>query len=608
MPPHALTGGPARRSWDLVVRGLRAEPRAFAVAIGASALYGVGVVASGWALGQVTDRVVAPALGGDGVEPSAIWWAGAALVLIGAVTAVAVAFRRVFAGIAALDVQAGHRRAVTRQYLRLPLSWHRRHPAGQLLSNASSDAEAAGMVFVPLPFALGVVVMIVVACAAMFAADPLLGLIGLTVLPLVLVVNAVYRRWMSPAITHAQEQRARVADAAHESFEAALLVKSLGTADREEETFARVTDRLRAANVGVGRIRSVFDPVIDFLPSAATLAVLVVGASQVASGAAGPGDVVTAAYLLTVMTFPVRAIGFVLGDLPRSLVGHDRISRVLDAPGGDEPPSGAGGAALDAPRAALEVRLDGVAVRVPPPPGGEDDVPLLHDVSLTLRAGRTLAVVGRTGSGKSTLVDVIAQLTPAAAGTVSFDGTDARDVPALQRTHEVAYVAQEAFVFEDTVRGNVLLDDGDPDGGDDDRVWEALRLARADEIVDALPDGLDTVIGERGTSLSGGQRQRIAIARALVRRPRLLLLDDATSALDPVVEREILAGLRSAGRDVTVVVVAYRPATIALADEVLHLERGRVVAHGTAAELRATDPGFVDLVTAYERHRAEVGR
>ncbi|UFU04394.1 ABC transporter ATP-binding protein/permease [Ruania suaedae] len=603
--PHTLTGGAVRRSFLLLGRGLRTQPRAFAIAIGASVGYGLAMVASGWALGQVTDRVIVPALSGGEVPTGAVWRAGLALLAIAAATAVGVALRRTFAGVAALGVQAGHRRAVTRQYLRLPMTWHRRHPAGQLLSNANADAETAGFVFGPLPFALGVVAMILVASGAMLAADPVLGAIGVSMLPVILLVNAVYRRRMAPAVTRVQHERAVVSDVAHESFEAAAVVKSLGTVEVEEERFAAAADRLRAANVGVGRIRSVFDPVIDLLPALATLLVLALGAARVAAGHIETGDVVTASYLLTVLAIPVRAIGFVLGDLPRSLVGHDRISRVIDArgylPDGAFPLPGTSG---------LAVQVRAATLRVPDADSPEGHRTILRDVSLDVPAGRTLAVVGSTGSGKSSLVDLLARLRDPSEGVVRYDGVDVTQLSGAQRTAGVALVSQQAFVFEDSVRDNVTLGEGAASDFSDEEVWTALRIACADGFVDALPHGLDTVIGERGASLSGGQRQRLAIARALIRRPRLLLLDDATSALDPVVEQSILTGLRELATGVTVVMVAYRNATIALADTVLHLDRGQVTGVGPHARLLAEDPGYRQLVTAYQRgrdERAEVG-
>ncbi len=590
---YALPGGALRRSLLLLGRGIRSEPRTSALAIATSAVWGAAYVGVGWTLGRVTDQVVVPALTGEDVGRDQVLLSGLLLLGLGVLTAITVVGRRLWAGIVAFDIQAGHRKLVTRQYLRLPMSWHRAHPTGQLLSNANSDAESAGFVFMPLPFALGVVVMMVGATAAMFAADVVLGIIGLTVLPLVMVLNAVYRRWMTPAITRVQAERAAVSDVAHESFEAATIVKSLGTEQIEEDRFSAAADRLRLANIRVGRIRSVFDPAIDLMPALATLAVLVVGVNRIGSGAAVVGDVVTASYLLTILAFPVRAIGFVLGDLPRSLVGHDRVARVVDARGYLEP----GDVALDG-RGGLHLEVERVGLRIGERAGSRR---LLDDVSFEVEPGRTLAVVGSTGAGKSTLVDVLMRLTEPSEGVVRYDGVDVRALSEQARTGAAALVAQTAFVFEDTVRANITLAEPDQTPITDEQVWAALALARADGFVRALPGGLDEVVGERGTSLSGGQRQRLAIARALVRRPRLLVLDDATSAVDPEVEQQILANLRDA--ECTVVVVAYRTATIALADSVLHLEGGRVVDTGPHADLLARDASYAAIVTAYARDR-----
>lgn len=598
--PAALTGGAVRRSLQLIWRGMSSQPRTYVLAVLTSAVFGGMTVAVSQVLGRATDRVVVPALAGELEERSSIWLAGAALLGVAVTLALAVAGRRIFAGVGYSDIQADHRRSVTRQYLRLPMSWHRAHPTGQLLSNASSDVEAATGVFNPLPFAIGVVAMMVVAAVALVQVDVWIAVTALSVLPLAVVANLVFQRYMSPAVTRAQQLRAEVADVAHESFEAALLVKSLGTEERETARFAARTQELRAANVRVGTVRAVFDPVIELLPSLGTLLVLVVGAHRAAGGEVGTGGIVSAAYLLTLMAVPVRAFGWVLGELPRGLVGHDRIARVLDARGELAP----GTRPLSAGDGGLEVVLRGVDVDVPGATGPQS---ILHDVSLTVPSGSTVAVVGVTGAGKTTLVSLLSRLQDPTAGEVVVDGTDVRDVRSEDLSRQVALVAQNAFLFEDTVRANVTLaDPDDPTAPDDDAVWEALRLARVDAVVRALPEGLDAPLGERGANLSGGQRQRIAIARALVRRPRLLVLDDATSAVDPRVEQEILAGLRSAGGP-TVVMVAYRMSSVLLADEVVHLHGGTVVDQGTHAELLERDPGYRELATAYQEESERRG-
>jgi ABC-type multidrug transport system fused ATPase/permease subunit len=251
------------------------------------------------------------------------------------------------------------------------------------------------------------------------------------------------------------------------------------------------------------------------------------------------------------------------------------------------------------------VELRDVSRSVALPGGGE--LELLHDVDLDVPAGRTIAVVGPTGAGKTTLVALVSRLYDPSSGSVRVDGLDVRDVRPADLARHVALVAQSTFVFEDTVRSNVTLaDDGEPGSPDDDAVWAALHLARVDDVVRALPGGLDAPLGERGANLSGGQRQRLALARALVRQPAVLVLDDATSAVDPRIEQAILRGLRGDGGagSPTVLLVAYRMSSVLLADEVVHIDGGRVVDRGTHDELLARDPGYRALATAYEQETA----
>ncbi|WP_036340777.1 ABC transporter ATP-binding protein [Modestobacter caceresii] len=576
-----------RRGLRHVRRAVREQPGIFALAFLGSSLYGGMTVASAYVIGGITTRVLLPAFDEGATTTAALTLAALAILVVAVLKIVGIIGRRLFAGMMAYRLQADYRRRVTGQYLRLPLSWHQRHPTGQLLSNANSDVESAWFFVQPLPFACGALVMVAITSVALVLTDPLHALVGLVVFPLVFVMNAVYSQVMSPRMARAQQLRAEVSEIAHESFDAALVVKTLGRETTETTRFAVKADELRDGLISVGRVRGLFDPLMEALPNLGTLAVLLIGAQRVAAGAADAGDLVSIAYLFTLLALPIRAIGWVLADLPRAMAGFDRVTPVLEATG--EIPHGPDAAPAGDQGAVLE--LQDVSFRY-----GGAARPTLDGVTFDVAAGRTLAVVGPTGAGKSTLAGLLVRLTDPDSGAVLLDGVDLRTLREGQVSDQVAFVAQTTFLFDDTVRDNVTL--GGPFS--DEQVHEALRIAAADDFIGRLPDGLDTRVGERGASLSGGQRQRLALARAIVRRPRLLVLDDATSAVDPSVEARILDALRAADRPATVVVVAYRQATIALADEVLWLEAGRLVARGTHTELLAQVPGYGRLVHAYQ--------
>ncbi len=596
-----VADGVLGKGFRVLGRAIREEPLVFAVGVAGSVLFGAMTIGSAYVVGAVIGHVVVPAIDSGHTTVAALAAAVGGFLAVSLSRVLGILGRRLGAGAMQYRLQAAYRRKVTRRYLRLPLEWHHSHATGTLLSNANADVEAAWYPIAPLPFAVGTLVMLVGAIGALFATDWVLALVGLAVFPAVFGVNVVYSRRMSPRATRAQQLRAELSAIAHESFDGALIVKTMGREAEETRRFGAKAAELRDGLVAMGRVRGLFDPAMDALPNLGTLAVLVVGSIRLASGAISVAELVSAAFLFTVLGFPVRAIGWVLGELPRSVVGFERVDAVLQATG-DMP---YGTAALDGAGRPAVLEFDQVSFRYPP---SEPDAPapeVLHSVTLQVAAGRTVALVGPTGSGKSTIASLAARVMDPDSGVVRIDGADARDLSADSLAATVALVPQVPFVFDDTVRENVSLSRSLDGGSPDPVVWEALRKAQADGFVAHLEDGLDTEVGERGTSLSGGQRQRLTLARALAGSPRLLVLDDATSAVDPRVEAAILKALREADHAASVMVVAYRRATIALADEVIYLEHGRVVARGTHPELLATVAGYANLVTAYEREEAE---
>lgn len=589
--PHLTPWTVVRDGSRLIWRFVKMHPVAFAVAVTGAAVFASAIIAASLVVGWVTDNVIIPILDG-GEDPDLLLPAAALIVGVAVFKAAGIVFRRTAAGWLQYATRRDVRNELLAHQLSLEMSWFNRQAIGDLLAVADSDVDQGTGVLGPLPYASGVSLLLVGAIVMVTMLDPWLGL-GAVVGLIVVIIIDIQGSWVTYGMwEEVQRRRGRVSSIAHESFDGALTVKSLGRERFVSERFREASETLRDRVIEVNSTWTKYQVIIRALPQALIIVLIVVGAVRVEAGVITAGDVVTVAYLLTLLAFPIQLIGFVLWDLAGSLAGWQRVQAIFDAD--DHMSYGRGLAVVG--RAPASVTGTSVGFRY-----GEE--PVLEDLEIDISAGTTLAVVGPTGSGKSTLCLLLARLWDPESGAIHLEGRDLRAFAVSELPKEVSYVAQSAFLFDATVRENVTLGE---DFSDQD-VESSLRLAGA-RFVASLPNGLGTELGERGTTLSGGERQRIALARALIRKPRLMILDDATSAVDPSVETEILHSLKRADLPSTIVVVAYRPSSIRLADEVVYLDGRRIVGHGTHAELLDRVPGYARLVQAYEEDARRVQR
>ncbi len=540
-------------------------------------MFALCTVASSVVLRWIIDHVIDPRFRTGHVAVSTVM-AGLGLVVItGVVRAVGVVVRRTFAGIAHWRVAESLSGDVIDRLIAQPVSWHQQRASGDLAARAGVDVDASVDVLSPLPYASSVVLLIVVSAAWLIYIDLPLGLFAVAVFPVLIALNLSYQHRVDRYFTSAQDHLGELSAAVHESFEGVHVVKAFGAEVRETSRLATIAADLRAARTSAVLLRASFESVLDAVPALANVGLIVLGALRIRSGDLSIGALASMIYMFTLLVFPLRLIGFALSALPHSLAGWGRVRSVLDEAIEPDP-----ALTLSVTPPELGVSFSHVSYAF------EVDRPVLTDISLDVARGTTVAIVGTTGSGKTTMLRLAAGLLGATSGSVA--------VSAGSR----GIVLQEAFLLGDSLRENISFGSK----YDDAQIFEALRSAEGSDFVEELPKGLDTEVGERGVSLSGGQRQRVALARALVRNPSLLLLDDTTSALDPATEARVVANLRAVLGESTVLMVASRPSTIALADRVVFLHDCAIAAVGTHTELMVSNPTYRSLMEAFEVDRA----
>ncbi|MGZ0178982.1 MAG: ABC transporter ATP-binding protein [Acidimicrobiales bacterium] len=561
----------------------------FTVAVTGGAVFAAGAVLSAVLLGRLVDDVILPVFDqGDDIAMSTVLGWGALLLGIVMIRIIGVVGRRYFAGMTAERVSRGFRRDLAHAYVRLPMSFYQRRSAGDLLAHVDTDSDTVTEVLHPLPFAFAAMFMAAFAAIAMFLVDPLLALLAFAIFPISIVMNRVYTDRVEGPATEQQASVGKVAAVAHESFDGALVVKLLGREQAEIKRFNDEAEELRQHRVRVGTLRAVFESTLGAVPNLGIVLVVLIGAWRVESGDATVGGLIQIAALFATLSLPLRILGYFLQNVPIARAASARLHTVLDEPFAAP---GAGNSLADTP---ADLRFENVTL-------GFGDQVIVSDVDLEVRAGETVALVGATGSGKSTLVSALAGLLEPQAGTITFGGIPIDDLDPAMRADSIRIAFQEAFLFGDTIDANVGLERS---GIDRQQIDVALVTAGADGFVGALPAATSTIVGERGMTLSGGQRQRVALARALAGQPRLVVLDDATSAVDAAIERQILDALRAGDHAPSMLIVAHRLSTIRLADRIVFVKQGRIAGRGTHEELLA-DPDYLALATAYEDAEAE---
>ncbi|MEV4433896.1 ABC transporter ATP-binding protein [Streptomyces sp. NPDC049585] len=579
---HRSTVRSLLRLWPYVrpVRG------ALALAAGVTVLASCLVLVIPLTLKWILDGPVAAR------DPSGVWLGGLALLVLGFTEAALFGVRRVVVARPLARVEADMRAALYAHLQRLPVAFHDRWPSGQLLSRATTDLMLLRIFLAfPLTFLLVNSVTIVVGFAILLQQDFRLGLVLLAPVAPLVVLCSLFEHRYSRAARSAQDLIGDLTTLVEESILGIRVVKGFGRHRSKQQAFTALAERLRGTELRKAALLGGLWAVIVVLPELAIGATLLLGVVRVGEGDLSAGTLVAFLSTALALRWPVESIGFLLAVTNDAASATDRYFEVMDAPAQADAPAPVPAARRAQPRGPDGLRLEGVAFRYPDAPPSAP--PVLRGVDLHVRPGETMALVGGTGSGKTTLTALVPRLYEPTAGRITLDGRDTAGMPREQLRALVAVAFEDPTLFSATAAENVLMG---ARGATEDDLLRALEVARAG-FVHELPKGRRTQVGEQGLSLSGGQRQRLALARAIVGRPRFLVLDDPLSALDVHTEALVEAALREVLATTTALVVAHRPSTVLLADRVALLSRGRIAAVGTHQELLHTNAEYARLMS-----------
>ncbi|MBG7606004.1 MAG: ABC transporter ATP-binding protein [Actinobacteria bacterium] len=579
--PNANTESSGDSRWALLWSTLKAQRRNLIIGT---------VVGLVWMVGKVSVPILVRYGIDRGIEQGEYLWLWTLLIaLAGVLAGTFTALRRFYAFREARWTETRLRERLFNHIMSLHIGYHDRAQTGQLMSRSSSDLNQIQMFVVMIPVTLSNLAMIATVSVILFLTDPLLAVVALAALPLVNVAGRRFSHAIHGAVLQVQVEQAELATVVEESVSGVRVVKGFGAEHVQAERLRTEADDIRRVSIEAARVRAKFLPAIDLLPQLGLIAVLGVGGMQVINGDLTLGQLVQFNFFVALLVWPLRMIGMAIAWAQRAGAALERVNEILDTtPQVADPPS---------PQSLPDEQPVG-AVRFRDVHFGYDpSIPVLEGFDLDLAAGQSVALVGATGSGKSTVARLLVRFYDVDQGSVSIDGVDVRELTLHDVRGAVGIVFEDTLLFHDTVAANIAF--ASP-GSDQETVERAARLAGAHDFIMGLPDAYDTMLGERGYSLSGGQRQRIAIARAILADPRVLVLDDATSAVDPSKEHEIRSAMSTVMDGRTTIVIAHRPGTIALADTVVLLGEGRVLASGPHQELLASEPLYRNVLAAME--------